>query len=194
MIFTGFHTGSSLYHGRISGRFSLVRHFPRKLWYGRTASCVSYCMVCPNCNSPDLTKLSLVYAAGVYESCGRIGGLLLGSGDGHLLGKYKSASQSRLSKMASPPGKAPYIAPIISWLLGFFIVMAFAVCEKLSWIMGALSVGYLLILPAYLLAALIYNLFLRPKKCKDWNEEFICQGCGITQELAKEKAEWLSSQ
>jgi hypothetical protein len=136
-------------------------------------------MVCPNCNSTDLKKLSLVYAAGVYESRGRIGGLLLGSGDGHLLGKYKGASQSRLSKMASPPGKAPYIAPIILWLLGFFIVMAFTAREKLSRIMGALSVGYVLLLPGYLLAALIYNFFLRPKKYKDWNEEFICQRCGI---------------
>jgi hypothetical protein len=142
-------------------------------------------MVCPNCNSTDVKKLSLIYAAGVYESCGRIAGLILGSGGGHLLGKYKGASQSRLSKMASPPGKAPYIAPIILWLLGFFIVTAFAVREKLSWMMGALSVGYLLILPAYLLAALIYNHFLRPKKYKDWNEEFICQRCGIHSRIGK---------
>jgi hypothetical protein len=73
----------------------------------------------------------------------------------------------------------PYIAPAILWLLGFFILMSSAAREKLSWLMGALSVGYLLILPAYLLAALLYNYFLRAKKYKDWNEAFICQRCGF---------------
>lgn len=136
-------------------------------------------MVCPNCNSTDLKKLSLIHAAGVYESRGRVGGVLLGSGNGFLLGKYKGASQSRLSRLASPPRKAPYIVPVVLWLIGFFIVMAFAGRGKLSWMMGALSVGYLLLLPAYLLAALLYNFFLRPKKFKDWNEEFICQRCGF---------------
>lgn len=62
--------------------------------------------------------------------------------------------------------------------MGFFIVMAFAGRGKLSWMMGALAVGYILLLPAYLLAALLYNFFLRPKKYKNWNEEFICQRCG----------------
>jgi len=82
-------------------------------------------MVCPNCNSTDLKKLSLIHAAGVYESRGRIVGLT-GSGDGVLLGKYRGASQSRLSKLTSPPRKAPYVSPFVLWLLGFFVVMAFA--------------------------------------------------------------------
>jgi hypothetical protein len=43
----------------------------------------------------------------------------------------------------------------------------------------ALSVGYLLVLPAYILAALLYNFFLRSKKYKTWSEEFICQRCGF---------------
>jgi len=41
-------------------------------------------MVCPNCNSTDLKKLSLIYAAGVYESRGSLLGALVGSGDGLL--------------------------------------------------------------------------------------------------------------
>jgi hypothetical protein len=63
------------------------------------------------------------------------------------------------------------------WLIGFFVVMAFAGRGKLSWIMGALSAGYLLLLPAYLLAAWFYNLVVRPKKYRSWEQTFICQRC-----------------
>jgi hypothetical protein len=73
-----------------------------------------------------LKKISLIYAAGVYKSRGRIGGLLFGNGDAFFVGKYRGANQSLLSKMAAPPRKAPYIAPVALWLMGFFIVMAFA--------------------------------------------------------------------
>jgi hypothetical protein len=136
-------------------------------------------MVCPNCNSTDLKKLSLIYAAGVYESRGRIAGLLLGSGDGFLCGKHKGTSQSRLSKLVSPPRKAAYVAPVILWLMGFFIVMAFAGRGKLSWMMSALSMGYASLLPVYLLVALFYNFFLRPKKKTEWGGKFLCQRCGF---------------
>lgn len=124
-----------------------------------------------------MKKVSLIYAAGAYQSRGRIGGLLFGNGDAFFVGKYRGANQSLLSKMVGPPRKAPYVAPVVLWLMGLFIVMAFAGRGKLSWMMGAVSVGYLFTLPVYLLAALLYNFFVRPKKYKDWNEEFICQRC-----------------
>jgi uncharacterized membrane protein YfcA len=79
----------------------------------------------------------------------------------------------------NPPRKWPYGAPAILWLLGFFILMAFAGREKLSWMMGAVSAGYLLLLPAYFLAALLYNFFLRPRKKRDWEARFMCQKCGF---------------
>ena len=135
-------------------------------------------MVCPNCNSTDLKTASLIHAAGLYESRGRIGGLLFGNGDGFFVGKYRKANQSRLSKMVAPPRKAPYVLPVILWLMGFFIVVAFAGRGKLSWMMGALSFGYLLALPAYLLIALFYNVLFRPKKQKRWEGRFMCQRCG----------------
>lgn len=142
-------------------------------------------MVCPNCNSSDVKRLSLIHAAGLYESRGRTLGFFAGSGDGLLFGRYRGTSQSCLSKGASPPRRLPYAAPMILWLLGFFILMSFAGREKLSWMMGALSVCYLLILPAYVLAALLYNFFFRPKKYRDWNEEFICQRCGFHSTIRK---------
>jgi hypothetical protein len=135
-------------------------------------------MVCPNCSSTDLRKVSLVHAAGIYESRGRFLGLLLGSMDGVLVGQYRGTSQSRLSRLLNPPRKLPYLAPIVLWLIGFFILMSFDARGKLSWVMAVFSVTYVLLLPAYLLGSLIYNLFIRPKKFKQWQQKFICQQCG----------------
>ena len=135
-------------------------------------------MVCLNCSSTDLRKVSLALAAGIHEFRGRFLGLLLGGADGALLGRYRGTSQSRLSRLLNPPRKLPYFGPIVLWLFGFFILMSFDAQGKLSWAMAVLSVAYVLLLPAYLLGSLIYNLFFRPKKFKQWQQKFICQQCG----------------
>lgn len=135
-------------------------------------------MVCPNCSSTDLRKVSLVYAAGIHESRGWFLGLLLGGADGALLGRYRGTSQSRLSRLLNPPRRLPYVAPTVLWLIGFFILMSFDAQGKLSWAMAVLSVAYVLLLPTYLLGSLIYNLFIRPKNFKQWQQKFICQQCG----------------
>jgi hypothetical protein len=100
-------------------------------------------MVCLNCNSTDLKRVSLIRAAGVYESRGRFRGFLFGSTDGALFGRYRGTSQSLLSALSNPPGRAPYIEPLILWLIGFFILMSFDAQGKLSWEMAALSVAYI---------------------------------------------------
>jgi hypothetical protein len=135
-------------------------------------------MVCPNCNSSDLKRVSLIHAAGVYESRGRFRGLLFGGTDGALFGRYRGTSQSRLSALSNPPAGAPYLGPIILWLIGFFILMSFDGQGKLSWEMAVLSVAYLFLLPAYLLVSLFYNFFVRTAKHRRWNEKFMCQRCG----------------
>jgi hypothetical protein len=134
---------------------------------------------CPNCNSTDLKKLSLIHAAGVYESRGSLRGLFLGNSDGLLFGRFRGTSQSRLSKMTGPPKKMPYAVPTVLWLLGFFILMAFDGRGKLSWVMGMLSVVYVFLLPAWLLASLSYNFFICPRKYRNWERKFMCQRCGI---------------
>jgi hypothetical protein len=105
--------------------------------------------------------------------------MLFGSGNAFFVGKYRGANQSLLSKMVGPPRKAPYVAPVVLWLMGFFIVMAFAGRGRLSLMMGVFSMGYALLLPVYLLVALFYNFFLRPKKKRDWEARFMCQKCGF---------------
>lgn len=135
-------------------------------------------MVCVNCNSTDLKKLPLVHAAGTYESSGRFRGLFVGVSDGLLFGRYKGTSQNRVSNMVGPPRRLPFAAPMILWLLGFFILMAFDGRGKLSWVIGMLSVAYIFLLPDYLLASLFYNFFARPTKHRRWKEKFMCQRCG----------------
>jgi len=80
--------------------------------------------------------------------------------------------------MLAPPGKAPYGQPVLLWVIGFFVLMVFAVRGKLSDWMGMLSVAYLFLLPGYLLGATIYNLFLRPKRIQAWDRQFLCERCG----------------
>jgi hypothetical protein len=135
-------------------------------------------MVCLNCNSTDLKRVSLIHSAGVFESRGRFRGFHFGSTDASFFGRYRGASQSRLSALLNPPGKAPYVGPIILWLIGFFILMSFDGRGKLSWEMAALSAAYLLALPAYLLGSLSYNFVVRPRRLKDWERKFMCQRCG----------------
>jgi hypothetical protein len=142
-------------------------------------------MVCPNCSSTDLRKISLLHAAGIYESQGRFLGLVFGSIDGLLFGWYRGTSQSRLSALLSPPRKLPYVAPIVFWLIGFFVLTSFDAQGKLSWAMAVLSVAYVFILPTYLLGSLIYNLFVRPKKFRQWQRKFMCQRCGTIVEADK---------
>jgi uncharacterized membrane protein YfcA len=102
----------------------------------------------------------------------------LGLGDGLLFGRWRGRSQSLLSKRMALPRKAPYLAPAFVWLLGFFIVVAFAGRGKLSWLIGALSTAYVLLLPTYLLASLAYNFLVRPKNYRKWEQKFLCLQCG----------------
>lgn len=157
-------------------------------WAGVVEVCSS--MVCPNCGSIDLKKASLLHAAGLYESRGGIRGFFLGNRDGLAFGRYRGTSQSRLSAMAAPPGKLPYLTPAIVWLAGFFVVMAFAGRGRLSWMAGFLAVAYILMLPAYLLAGLLYNYVLRSKKYRSWEGALLCQRCGaFTQEAVSRIAD-----
>jgi hypothetical protein len=135
-------------------------------------------MICPKCQSSDLKKVSLVHAAGLYQSRGRIRGFLLGDCDGLLLGRYRGTNQSRLSQIVRPPAKFPYATPAILWLVGFFPLMAFVGRGKLSFVMGLVSVAYLLLLPALIALALVYNLFVYPKTYRAWEGTFMCQRCG----------------
>jgi hypothetical protein len=82
--------------------------------------------------------------------------------------------------MVRSPQKAPYVGLRSCGLSGFFVVMAFAGRRKLSWMMGFLSVVYVLLLPEYIVGALLCNFLVHAKKFRAWDQKFICQRCGAT--------------
>ena len=133
---------------------------------------------CPNCHSGDVRRVSLIHAAGVYESSGRVRGWFAGVADGILFGTYTGKNQSRLSKMVRPPAKFPCAAPAILWLVGFFPLMAFVGRGKLSFAMGLASAAYILLLPTLVVSAVVYNFFVYPQKYRTWDGTFMCQRCG----------------
>lgn len=170
--FDGFVSGHNCAH------FSIVPHFPFEVCYVCARIRVRYGMVCPNCNSADLKKVSLIRAAGLCESRGSLRGFSLDTTEGLLFGRWLGASQSLLSKRVDPPRKAPHLAPAILWLIGFFILLAFDGRGKLSWLVGVLSVGYFSLLPGYLVVSSFYNFFVCPTQYRNWEQTFVCQRCG----------------
>jgi hypothetical protein len=136
----------------------------------------SIAMTCPKCHSSDLKKISLIYADGVHKSRGRFVGWFLGAGVG--LGRYRGATQSRLSAMLRPPRKFPYGLPIVLWFLGFFPLMALIGRGKLSWTMGLIATVYVFLLPAIPVGAFAYNFFVYPGKYARWDATLLCQHCG----------------
>lgn len=76
-----------------------------------------------------------------------------------------------------PPKKGRYVASVMLWLVGFFIVMAFAGRGKISTGMALFSVSYVLLLPGVLIATLAYNLIVYPAKYRRWKSKFMCQDC-----------------
>jgi hypothetical protein len=121
--------------------------------------------------------VSLIYEEGVYKLRGRILGFLLGTGDALLFGRHRGSKQSLLAERLAPPRKLTYITPIFLWLIGFFPVVAFT-GEKLRTVVALFLTAYVVLLPVYLLAAFSYNLFVRPRKLKAWENKFLCQRCG----------------
>ena len=57
-------------------------------------------------------------------------------------------------------------------------MMAFAGRGELSTLMALASLAYVLLLPLYTAAALVYNRFVRPKRYRTWENEFMCLRCG----------------
>jgi hypothetical protein len=143
-------------------------------------------MVCQNCNSSDLKRVSLIYAQGLFKSRGRLHGLFLGNRDGLHFGRYRGTSHNHLSMMLRPPTKGRYVTPTILWLLRFFLVIAFASRGTLTTPMAIASVTYLFLLPAGLVGIFVHNLYVYPRKFTNWERTFMCQRCGALAEVQAE--------
>lgn len=83
-----------------------------------------------------------------------------------------------------PPKKGRYGVSVILWLVGFFIVMAFAGPGRISTGMAVCYLSYILLLPGMLIATLAYNLIVYPAKYRRWKSKFMCQDCGTIVETS----------
>ena len=87
----------------------------------------SACLRCPNCNSTDLKKVSLVYQEGLFytDAHTRLYAVVVGgSGPDLVIGKATTRGfhQSVMSKQLNPPVKWSYRKLILWWALVFLSI------------------------------------------------------------------------
>jgi hypothetical protein len=145
---------------------------------------------CPQCDSPDLKKVSLAYQEGLYHAGTRtwLIGLLLGSaGPSPLLGRAttKGFHQTELSRLLRPPMKWSYLK-LVGW---FGLISLISLIAYVQVVMA--SPPPVSSLPGELFAVLLCGAFIvlltviwrhnhsryRTEYGK-WDRGFVCQRCG----------------
>ena len=147
---------------------------------------------CPECGSPGVKKVSLVYEQGLSHTIAksRWAGLVFGD---VAMGQTvtRATRTSELSVRLRPPAKWSYGKPI-RWSASISFVLLVAYVHS---VMGSSTpasslgvVSYLVLCPAILLFCLFlvwrHNTFDYPLESKRWNRSFICQCCGAVREQA----------
>ena len=151
---------------------------------------------CPNCNSTDLKRVSLVYQEGLFCTVAhtRFRAVGVGSHGPDLLvarATTRGSHQSILSKQLKPPVKWSYRKLILWWALAFL---------SIGWIVfymntGAKNSAAVLSPPLALFALssaatflLLVVLFWRHnqttyrRRYSQWERSFLCQRCGAVTE------------
>lgn len=145
---------------------------------------------CPNCNSQDMKKVSVVYEEGVSRTKEqtRLRALLFGDeGPNVILGSAvtNGTRETELSKSLRPPKKWSY-GKLLLWA-GFvsvislifyihFVMSSSATVSGLSAVVfGAIGLGVFVVL---LLSVWRHNHLVYPRQYAEWDRSFICQRCG----------------
>src|SRR5438128_2067875 len=81
---------------------------------------------CPNCQSEDLVRTSILYAEGLSDLDAQTRGIgIVFAGPGPVLGfgraRTSGTLQTRRSKQASPPRKKRYRYIVIAWIAGLLV-------------------------------------------------------------------------
>lgn len=151
---------------------------------------------CPQCGSTELTKLSLIHAAGLSDlnARSRGWGLLVGSGGADLgFGTFKTTGeiQTRLSQKVSPPRKLSYLKILFGGLTGLFVLESILgyfdtflrfggnFNQQLTWF----GYGLLGIIAFVLFLALHHNVQVFPRRYRLWNRSVMCRRCGHVLEM-----------
>ena len=148
---------------------------------------------CPDCQSADLVKLSLVYAAGTSAINGRSRGrgfAFAENGIGLSFSRTRASGkiQTQLSRMASPPHKKRYRYVIVTWLLGFYLALCIAApwgritpahAAHLHQQFAFFSWMYCAFLVFVLGVLWRNNHVVCPRRYREWDRSFMCRRCGM---------------
>lgn len=132
-------------------------------------------MQCTKCNSDNTQRLEVVYENGTqnintqsHSAGAGIGGSF---GIGGVTTKTSGTSQTVLGERAAPPMKKSYKWPVISMIVGYFLLSSGG---------GILAVGALLIATGgyFAYVAAKYNKSDWPALYQHWQECWLCNKCG----------------
>ena len=151
---------------------------------------------CPQCNSTDLKKLSLVYQEGFSQvnTRSRLRAIAVGSdGPDMIVGRItgRGTAQTELSKASSPPRKWRSGKLLRYWFFG--LVVGSWVVVALDWSKTdsktVISIPFLAFAVAcvgvFVVLALglwKHNRSTFPKEIARWNRSFVCGRCGAVSE------------
>src|SRR5215472_5852398 len=151
---------------------------------------------CPNCNSTDLKKVSLIYQEGLFytDAHTRLSAVVAdGTSSGLIIGKAttRGRHQSVLSKQLKPPPKWSYRKLIRSWALvflsiGWIVFYINTITKKTAAVLSPpLTLFALLSAATFLLFLVLFwrhNQSTHKRQHSQWERSFLCQCCGTMTE------------
>jgi hypothetical protein len=146
---------------------------------------------CPNCQSADVKKVSLVYYQGVSHLTlrSRSWGCVFGEGGPGFLGARgatRGIRRSELSEILAPPLKWSYLRLVARaaavTLAGFAAYIVFVVVSTPP--VSSLPVKlYVFVAPAVFLCLVFsvwhHNRLIHPRQFAEWDRSFLCRRCGM---------------
>ena len=133
-------------------------------------------MVCSNCESSQITKLSLIYDSGTAHTSSTTTGTGVGFAGGRVgigvgVGRTKATTMSTTAMRAAPPAKKSIRLWWLVVLIGFFTI-------------GIHGVGFVLAIALMCLggwriySVMSYNRTEWPRLIQSWEQLYQCNRCG----------------
>jgi transcription elongation factor Elf1 len=149
---------------------------------------------CPNCNSTDLKKVSLVYQQGLSHTVAhtRQRAVAVGCGLGFLIGTATSRGvhQSVLSKSTKPPSEVavPKVGSLVGggvWLDRLDRLLYNQLYETFFYCFVASVDSFRMSVVIFLVLLVLFwrhNQFAYKRRYSQWDRSFLCQRCGTLTE------------